>query len=162
MRRRVFLAATAAGIGFAGCLSENGNGPSGPAESPTESGTETPIHHTAEDVTATFRVVDGHEPTDDAASATFEDTAVTVTGTMDPAGCNRPVLGTVRYSAADGVVHLAVGTNSPHGPTPTVECGNASFDYRCELAVDRGPLEAVEVLHDYRGKDGRSFTLERG
>lgn len=163
MRRRTLLAATATGICLPGCLSPTGDAPAGPAESPTRSGTGTgtPARHTADGVTATFRVVDGHEPTDDTASATFGDAAVTVAGTMDPAGCNRPVLSTVNYSATDGVAHLAVGTESPYESTRDVECGNASFDYRCELAVDDGRPEAVEVLHDYRGREDRSFTFER-
>jgi hypothetical protein len=163
VRRRTLLAATATGICLSGCLSLAGDGPADTAESPTRSETETeaPGRHTANGVTATFRVVDGHEPTDDTASATFDDTAVTVAGTMDPAGCNRPVLSTLRYSATDGVAYLTVGAESPYESTRDVECGNASFDYRCELAVDDSRPEGVEVRHDYGRKEDRSFTLER-
>ncbi len=128
----------------------------------TEKGdTQTAIRRTADGITATFRVVDGHTPTDDTASATFADETVTVTGTMDPSGCNRPTLTTVRYHVTDGVIHLDIGGKSPYEGTVTVECGNASYDYRCVLSVNRGAPEAVEVIHNYDGRDNRSFDLVR-
>lgn len=120
------------------------------------------MRQTADGVTATFRVVDSHAPTDDIARATFDGETVTVTGTMDPSGCNRPTLTAVRYNAADGVIHLDIGGESPYGKTATVECGNASYDYRCTLSVSRGDPEAVEVIHNYEDRDNRSFNLVRG
>jgi len=161
MRRRTFLVAVGAGVGLSGCLSRAG-GTDPPSTATTGKGdTRTPMRQTADGLTATFRVVDSHAPTDDAASATFEGGTVTVTGTMDPSGCNRPALAGLRYSTTDGVVHLAVGGESPYGESPTVECGNASYDYRCVLTASRGDPEAVEVVHDYEGKDDRSFTIVR-
>ncbi len=159
MRRRAFLATVTAGISLAGCLSGPGD-PTSESTPPTKTGeTRTAMRRTADGVTATFRVIDGHAPTDDTASATFEGKTVTVTGTMDPSGCNRPVLTAVRYHAADGVIHLDIGGESPYGATATVECGNASYDYRCELSVTQGEPEAVEVVHTYDGRDNRSFNL---
>lgn len=161
MRRRTLLVAVGAGVGLSGCLSRAGD-TDPPATTTTAKGdTPTPMRRTADGVTASFRVVDGHAPTDDTASATFDGETVTVTGTMDPSGCNRPTLAGLRYDADDGVVHLAVGGASPYGETATVECGNASYDYRCSLSVSRGAPEAVELRHSYDGKDDRSFTLVR-
>lgn len=161
MRRRNFIAAVTAGS-LAGCLSGEASPPSETSSSATkQTETATPVRRTADGLTASFRVVDGHEPIDDAATATFDGDTVTVTGTADPSGCNRPTLSAVRYDVANDVVHLAVGEKSRFGPTATVECGNASFDYRCVLAVDRGRPTTVEVVHDYRTNDDRSFTLER-
>lgn len=159
MRRRAFLAAISAGVSLAGCLSGPGD-PTVQSRSPTKtSDTPTAMRRTADGVTASFRILDGHAPTDDTASATFEAETVTVTGTMDPSGCNRPTLTAVRYHATDGVVQLDIGGESPYGETATVECGNASYNYRCELSVSQGELEAVEVVHNYDGRDNRSFTL---
>lgn len=158
MRRRAVLAATL-GVALSGCLAGRGEEPEDPTGSPKA--TDSPVRRTADGVAATFRVVDAHRPTDDAASATFDGRQVTVTGTMDPGGCREPALGSVRYGAADGVVHLTVATASRFGETATVECGNASYDYRVELVVDSGDPEAVELVHDYR-EDAREFTLEKG
>lgn len=161
VRRRVLLAAIATGASLSGCLSRGADTPAGSTASPSTKQTATPVRHTADGITATFRVVDGHAPTDDTASATFEADRVTVTGTVDPSGCNRPTLTAIRYDAADGIVHLEIGGESPYGETATVECGNASFDYRCVLSPDHGRPTVVEVAHDYERRDARSFTLER-
>lgn len=162
MRRRAFLAAAGC-VGPTGCLSSVDDVPSEPTTSPTKGrNTPTPVRRTADGIAATFQVLDGHRPTEDTASATFDDERVTVTGTVDPSGCNRPALKSVQFDAADDVVHLAVGVASPYGRTATIECGNASFDYRSVLSADSGRPTAVEVVHDYRGKDDRSFVLERG
>ncbi|MEF8799610.1 MAG: hypothetical protein V5A56_01060 [Halolamina sp.] len=161
MRRRAILATISAGMSLSGCLSGPGD-PAPPSTTTTGNGdTRTPMRKTADGITATFSVVDGHAPTDDTASATFEDERVTVTGTMDPSGCNRPVLTAVRYNSTDGVIHLDIGGKSPYGETATVECGNASYDYRCVLSVSQGEPEAVEVIHNYDGRDNRSFNLVR-
>lgn len=161
MRRRVLLTVLASGVNLSGCLSQTDDSPAEATASPPATGTTTPVRQTADGVTATFQIIDGHEPTDDTASATFEETQVTVTGTMDPSGCNRPTLSSIRYNAADSVIHLTIGGESPYGQTATVECGNASFDYRSVLSVDRGRPTAVEVVHAYDDKAIQSFTLER-
>lgn len=162
MRRRAVLTTIAGSICLSGCVSQGSDTPSGsPAATSDRSDTRTPVRRTANGLTATFQVVDSHAPTDDTASATFDDGQVTVNGTMDPSGCNRPTLSTVNYNSADGVIHLLIGGESPYGSTETVECGNASFDYRSVLTADSGSPEAVEVVHNYEGKDDRSFNLER-
>lgn len=161
MRRRAVLAAVAGGAGLSGCLSRGGGSP--PESTPPPTGGEgTPVRHTADGVEATFRVVDAHGPTADDANATFDDERVTVTGTANPSGCRRPTLRAVSYDPGDGVVHVEVGTESPYGPTATVVCDDASFDYRCVLTVERGRPATVELVHDYREKDDRTFVLERG
>jgi len=157
-RRRALLAAIASGLSLAGCLSGGGTTTSEPTK---ENGWATSSRRTVDAVSATFRVVDRHAPTDDTASATFDDERVTVTGAVDPSGCNRPALSWVRYGAADGVVRVRVGTESRY-ETTEVECGNASFDYRCVVTAERGQTGTVDVVHDYQGKDDRSFTLVRG
>lgn len=162
MRRRGVLTTIAGGICLSGCFSQESETPSdSPAITSGRSDTRTPVRRTTNGLAATFQVVDSHTPTDDTASATFDDGEVTVTGTMDPSGCNRPTLSTVNYNSADGVVHLLIGEESPYDSTETVECGNASFDYRCVLTADSGSPEAVEVVHNHEGKDNRSFNLER-
>jgi hypothetical protein len=161
MRRRTFLTVIVSGASLSGCLSQTDEGPARATTSSPTNGTATPVRQTADGITATFQVVDGHAPTDDTASASFEETHVTVTGTMDPSGCNRPMLSSVRYNAADSVIHLRIGGESPDGQTGDVECGNASFDYRSVLSVDSGRPTTVEVVHDYEDKTGQSFTLER-
>lgn len=162
MHRRTVLVAVAGGVTLAGCVNGTGGSTGSTTLSEKPKDTQTAVRKTADDVMATFRVVDSHAPTDDTASATFNDETVTVTGTMDPSGCNRPTLTAVRYSAADGVVHLDVGGESPYDGTVTVECGNASYDYRCEVSVSRGDPEAVEVIHTYESRDNRSFNLVQG
>lgn len=161
MRRRAVLAAVVGGAALSGCLSQGYGSPPETTDPATE-GSGTPVRHTADGVEATFRVVDAHRPTADDASATFDDGRVTVTGTTNPSGCRRPTLGAVRYDVPDGVVHLQVGTESRYGPTATVVCDDASFDYRGVLTVERGQPAVVEVVHDYRGSDDRTFVLERG
>lgn len=162
MQRRGLLAAVAGWVALAGCLSGNGAPFAEPTTARTAAdGTTTPMRRTADGLTATFRVVDGHQPTDDTARATFDDEQVMVTGTMDPSGCYRPTLGAVNYNATDSVANLRIATESRYGPTPTVECGNASFDYRCELVAEGRALAAVEVLHDYESKDNQSFLLNQ-
>lgn len=153
----MFLATVAGSLTLSGCLSRRTDGPS---TSPT-SETETGVRHTADGITATFRVTDGHRPTDDSANATFNDKQVIVTGTMDPTGCNRPALKRVQYNTSTDSIHLRIGGTSPYDGTPTVECGNASYDYRCQLTVDAGQPTAVEVVHEYDGKSDRSFSLKR-
>lgn len=162
MHRRTVLVAVAGGVTLGGCVgvTDPSTDPATSSEKPKD--TQTAVRKTADDVTTTFRVVDSHAPTDDTASATFNDETVTVTGTSDPSGCNRPTLKEVRYNAADGVIHLDIGGESPYGETATVECGNASYDYRCVVSVSRGDPEAVEVIHTYEGKDNRSFNLVQG
>lgn len=162
MRRRALLATISAGVSVPGCLSRIVDPAPQSRTTIGKDATQTPMRRTVNGVTATFRVVDSHAPTDDIASATFGDETVTVTGTMDPSGCNRPTLTAVRYNATDGVIHLDIGGKSPYGETATVECGNASYDYRCSLSVNQGDPEAVEVIHNYEGRDTRSFNLVRG
>jgi hypothetical protein len=162
MRRRTFLTVIASGASLSACLSRTDDGPAGATTSPPTNETATPVRQTADGTAATFQVVDGHAPTDDTANAIFEETQVTVTGTMDPSGCNRPMLSAVRYNAADSVIHLRIGGESPYTQTEDVACGNASFDYRSVLSVDSGRPTAVEVVHDYEDKAVQSFTLERG
>ncbi len=161
MHRRTLLAALVSGASLSGCVSGRGDQPTdSPASISTKHKTATSVRRTADGIAATFRVVDSHAPTDDTASASFNGSEVLVQGTMDPSGCNRPTLDTIRYNAADGVIHLKIGGKSPYGETATVECGNASYDYRCRLTVDQSQPEAVEVVHDYAGKQIRSFLLE--
>jgi hypothetical protein len=161
-RRHVLAAAFGVASGLAGCLSGDGDGAGG--ESTTETEPRTTVRATGDGVAANFRVVDGHEPTADAAGATFDGGTVTVTGTGDPTGCNRPTLSSVQYNSLGRVVVLTVGETSPYGETATVVCGNASYDYRCEVTVDadEDPPEAVDLLHHYDGKENRSFDLTRG
>lgn len=166
MRRRTLLAATIGlASGVAGCLSGDdgvgSDGDSTPRPSESETDAPTTVRATSDGVTATFRVVDGHTPTDDTASAAFDGGAVTVTGTADPTECNRPTLSNVRYNSRDRVVVLAIGESSPYGETATIECANASYDYRCELTVDadEDTPQAVDLVHHYDGKDDRSFAL---
>ena len=157
MRRRALLVAVTSVTGVAGCLGERS--PAEPA-TPASTSTTTPLTRTAEGVTATFRVVDGRAPVDDTAAATFEAERVIVTGTMDPSGCDRPIPTEVGFDPDDGAVRLVVGGNSPY-ETADVECGNASFDYRCVVSVDRGEPESVVVVHD-SGDGSERFVIERG
>lgn len=172
MHRRAVLATIVSGASLSGCLSLRNGSPAESTEPPStkspstespskETTTQTPVRHTADGIEATFQIVDGHRPTDDTANATFSDSQVVVTGTIDPAGCNRPTLTELRYTATDGIIHLTIGGESPYGPTATIECGNASFDYRCVLSTERGRPTTVELIHNYQDTDNRSFTLER-
>lgn len=175
MNRRTLLMAVAGGVGLSGCLSSEPDSSAGsgdrsktadpstqpPTSLSKRSNTETPVRLSSDGVEATFRIVDSHRPTDDTASATFDQAEVTVTGTMDPSGCNRPTLTDVDYNATDQVLHLSIGEEAQFGETATVECGNASYDYRCTLVVDSGDPEAVELLHVYDQEENRSFDLSR-
>jgi len=158
MRRRGFIAALGGVAGTAGCL---GSDEANPAPTTPTNGGETPtsVRYTDDGLTATFRVVDVHAPTDDTANATFDGDEVTVTGTMNPGGCRRPSFGSVDSDAADEAARLRVGAESPYGPESTVVCDNASNDYRCVLAVEGGHLTAVEVVHRYEERETRSFDL---
>jgi hypothetical protein len=159
--RRGVLASTASAIALSGCLSSPADSSVTPKDPPTTGKqTSTAIRRTAAGVEATFRVVDGHRPTDDAVRATFEASRVVVTGTMDPRGCLRPTLSRVKYDDDTGRLGLVVGGKSPYGPTANVECGNASYDYRCVTSFDGRPPTRVDVIHDYHGDDERSFTVE--
>lgn len=163
MRRRSVLVALTSGVGLAGCLGRGSTG--SPQETdPLTTGAATPTadRHTAEGITSDFQVTDAHAPTDDTAAATFRNSEATVTGTMDPSGCRRPTFGSVRYQPTDGVAHLVIDTESRFGPTATVECDNASYDYRCVLSVQEGQLTAIEVVHRYDGKEDQSFNLLKG
>ncbi len=93
--------------------------------------------------------------------ATFGTQQVTVTGSMDPAHCNEPALESVGYDADAGRVTLIVGEDSPYGETATVECGNASYDFRCVVTVDEGRPSVVAVTYDHPESDDQTFTVER-
>lgn len=189
MRRRPLLAAAAGTLGLGGCLS--GGEPSGPKtdrpatdaprpdasptdalpsqttpdEPPTSKTTPTPVRRTAAGVAASFQVVDSYGPTgaeELTASATFEADRVVVTGALDPAGCREPVLRSVAYDAGTGRVRLVVATESPYGPTATVECGNAVYEYRCVASVEDGSPTTVEVVHSFADREDRTFVLESG
>lgn len=116
---------------------------------------------TADGVTATFRVVDSHSPTEDTVDATFGEQQVTVTGSMDPENCNEPTLESVGYNADAGRITLIVGEYSPYGETATVECGNASYDFQCVVTVDEGQPSVVKVTYDHPERGDQLFTVER-
>ena len=165
--RRAVLATTASVVCLSGCLSSpaDSSSPSEAssptAESPTtDKSTATTVRRTADGVEATFRVLDGHEPTDDIAKATFEASRIVVTGTMDPRNCRRPTLGAVEYDDANHLRLVVVG--EPRYPNENVECGNASYDYRCVVSVDGEMPTRLDVVHDYHGDDERTFTVENG
>ena len=80
---------------------------------------------------------------------------------MDPAGCRKPILRSVNSTASTQTIRLVVGTESPYGPTATVECGNASYDYRSIVSVENGTVTVVEVVHDHTERDDRTFILEK-
>lgn len=161
MYRRRFVVLFLGTTSLAGCISRDSDTSDTQPTKETEVETSTATRRTAEGITATFRVVDSHTPTSDTAEATFDDTEAIVTGKMDPSGCNRPLIGSVQYNSTDGVATLLISTESPYDPTTSVECGNASYDYRCVLGVDQGSLSAIEVVHQYDGKDHQSFSLIR-
>jgi hypothetical protein len=155
VRRRTFVAAAAAGAGLSGCLAD----PTGSSSTARKTAASPTARRTAEGIVATFRVVDGHEPTDDDAGASVEGESIIVRGTMDPSGCNRPVLRSV--GAADGdAVRVVVGGRSPY-ETATPECGNASFDYRIVISTDGDGPSAVTLVHEYDGRPDRTFRLDR-
>lgn len=160
---------TVAAGGLGGCISPTTEAPAGPTDaaprstrSPTKATSDhwTPVRRTAEGVTATFEILDAHRPTEEAARAEFTDGRVVVTGNVDPAGCGRPVLTSVEYEPADRHVRLVVGSRDRYGPTATVECGNASFDYEAVVTVERTHLDAATVTHAHPDED-RTFELER-
>lgn len=101
MRRRALLATIGGGLTLAGCVDRTGvSADPTPARSisPGKSkDTLTADATTGAGVTATFQIFGGHSPTDDTVEATFSDQQVTVTGSMDPAGCNEPMLKSVGY-----------------------------------------------------------------
>lgn len=157
-RRRV-LTATASVLGLSGCLGSPTDDDSSTSRDPpsTEKASPTPLTRTAEGVRATFRVLDSHKPTDDTVRATFEASRVVVTGTMDPKNCRRPTLSTL---GLDGGVLRLVVAGEPRYPDQNVECGNASYDYRCVVAVDGEMPARLDVVHDYHGDDARTFTVK--
>ncbi|MBV0926279.1 hypothetical protein KTS45_18895 [Halomicroarcula limicola] len=172
MRRRALLAAVAGSVTLAGCLRETDTTtdplttPGGVDQAPTSSpakpqNTPTAIQQTADGVTATFRVVDSHAPTEEDVNATFDGQHVTVTGSMDPAHCNEPTLESVGYTVDAGRLTLVVGEYSPYDETATVECGNASYDFRCVVTVAEGQPRVVEVAYETPGSDDRVFTVDR-
>ena len=86
---------------------------------------------------------------------------MTVTGTTDPEGCNEPTLASVRYAPPKGRIDLVVGESSPYGETATVECGNASYDFRSVVTVDEGQPTVVAVTYDHPTNEDQAFTLHR-
>lgn len=162
MRRRAFLSATACCLGVAGCLSRTESTPGGGTADPqTATASATTREHSA-GVTTAFRIVDGHRPTEASAAARFDAGRVVVTGTMDPAGCREPILDAVEWRRKAGRIRLVVGTASPYGPTASVECGNASYDYRCTVSVESGAPRVVEVVHAHANREDQTFVLRDG
>jgi len=150
------------GLGFGGCLSQRGNGSgAGTAASHTSKATATAVRRTASGVEATFQIIDGRRPTDASATASFEGAQVIVDGTMDPAGCREPILRSVDYDRSTRTVRLVIGTESPYGPTANVECGNASYDYRCTVVVENGTPSVIEIIHAHQERENRTFVLEK-
>lgn len=168
MRRRTLLAAVAGGVPLAGCMGSPGSSTE-PTTTPTDSDrspekpkdTPTTIRKTADGVTATFQIVDGHSPTEDTVDATFDEQQITVTGSMDPASCNEPTLESVSTDADTGRVTLVVVEYSRYGETATVECGNASYDFQCIVTVHEGRPSVVEVTYDHPGSNDQTFTIKR-
>ena len=153
-RRTVITALAAVSVGIAGCL---GRTPPTPASSSTTTGDSESTTLRSDGITATFRVGNGQQPTDDTASATQDD-GVVVTGTMDPTGCNRPALDAVLYNDTDAVIRLVIGVTNPY-PDREVECGNASYKYTCRCVVNRGTPDAVEVIYNYAGRENPAFPI---
>lgn len=167
MRRRTLLATVTGGVALTGCLSTGDGAPTASEPSPSGSSTSRPrdtgtfVRKTADGVTATFRIVDGHQPTEDTAHADFSEGNVTVTGTMDPVGCNEPTLASVSYAPSKSRIDLVVGESSPYGETATVECGNASFDFQSVVTVDEGQPTVVVVTYDHPTNEDQTFTLRQ-
>lgn len=181
MRRRSLLACVAGGLTLAGCVADS-DVPAGSTDaSPTDSDapsdstgsdlspsaspgkpkdTPTAVRKTADAVAATFRVVGSHAPTEDSVEAAFDGDEVTVTGSIDPAGCNEPTLDAVSYDTGAGRVELVVGQSDPYGETATVECGNASYDFRSVVTVEGGDPRVVDVTYDRPNREDRTFTVE--
>lgn len=155
VNRRQFLAAVSSlGVSVTGCLSRE------QTEKPPKLNEDDSTTLTADGVTATFSVGGGQKSVDDTASAQLDD-GVIVTGTMEPSGCNRPMLERVDYSVVDGVLHLKLGVEDRY-PDREVECDNASYGYTCRSVVDEGTPNTVEIIHAYAGRDSIEFTLDLG
>lgn len=167
MKRRSLLTLLVGSGTLTGCLSDGNDAPLISKSSATESMTskprdrQSPVHMTTDGVEAAFKIVDGHSPTKDTAGAEFADKTVTVTGTMDPEGCNKPILDRVSYVSSRGRIELTVGEYSPYSNTVTQECGNASYDFQIVVTVDEANLTDVKLIFDHPTDENQMFGLDR-
>lgn len=175
MDRRALLVTIAGSVGIAGCVATDPAGSSTTLSSKaTDSDREpsattgkskqtpTAVRKTADGVSATFRVVGSRgAPLEESVDATFDGNEVTLTGSIDPAGCNEPTLESVDYDASAGRVILVVGEVDPYADsTVTAECGNAVYEFRSAVTVDEGTPTVVTVTYD-GPSDDQTFTVER-
>jgi hypothetical protein len=163
MNRRQFLVTGAASVG--GCMAPA----SVPEDSPTQTRYLSPQRHThsptevrrtADGVAATFRLTGGRTPSEESTEVQFDGQEVTVTGTIDPEGCNRPRFESVGYDPDTGRVELVVGEYLPEG-LEDAECGNGYFDFRSVVTVDDGEPRVVELTYDHPTVEDRTFTVEK-
>lgn len=151
MNRRRFIAtaATLGAVAGAGCLASDG----GDAETPTP--TDTPTMSTTD-----FTVLQVESGTEvDEASVGFQETTVSVTGTIWGAdGCTTAELASADYDPDSGELTVEIATKKEES-TGDVACTQAivEIDYEATVTFENGLPDRVVVTHT-RGQDSTEVT----
>ena len=190
MKRRCFIGSLATVVlgASAGCLSR-GFGSDG-SSTPTadhettigstsdhtssadedESGSKAPATAVAkhtENITATFRIQDGHWGTP-ASEKTVDadwqatDNQIEVSGTISTDGCHNVTFESIAYVPENNSLKLIIGTElTDYAKDHELDCAQAARDYSIVLSVDGKLPGTITVTHRHDTDQSNTFTINR-
>jgi len=138
----------------------------------SESGSKAPgttVEKRTENITATFRVLDGHwgtpTPTETAdADWQAADNQIEVTGTIIIDGCHNVTFESITSMSENDSLKLVVGTELTNSAkNHELDCGQAARDYSIVLSVSAGSdlPGTVTVTHQHEDDQTQTFTIDR-
>lgn len=190
MERRSFIGGLATAVlgASAGCLSRGiGSGSSStptvdqettinstserkPSADDDKSGSKAPgtiVQKRTENITATFRVQDGHWNTpapQETADAEWQtaDNQIEVTGTIITDGCHDVTFESIAYVPETNSLTLVIGTElTDYAKNHELDCGRAARDYSIVVSTEGKLPETIKVKHQHEDDQTETFTSSR-
>ena len=128
---------------------------------------ETTVEKHTENITATFRVQDGHwgtpAPTETAdADWQAVDNQIEVTGTIITDGCHNVTFESITLMPENDSLKLVVGTELTNSAkNRELDCGQAARDYSIVLSVGGDLPGTITVTHQHEDDQTQTFTIDR-